>query len=82
MEIKRELKEVRVEFIEGTETEQIQKSIWETQKGKRESGLCVGSGVFTENCGLVPVSSQAPGNEKECFSVLSKSLMPWSQASW
>lgn len=57
-------------------------SVWETQKEmKSESHLCLGPGVFTEDGGLVPMSSQASRNEEECSGVLCKSLTLWNQGS-
>lgn len=44
--------------------ETVGNSVWETQKEmKSESHLCLGPAVFTEDGGLVHMSSQASRNE-------------------
>lgn len=54
------LQEVRSEFTEGLEGVQVQTECLKTQKRKnKESRLCSGSGVFTEDYGLLYVCSQA-----------------------
>lgn len=55
----------RAEFIEDIYRESRYKhSIWETWKG-RQLCLYLGSGVFSEDCSLVYMSSQASGNQLE-----------------
>ena len=56
------LLKVKTEFMEVKYIERVrlryEQSVWETWKGKEyESRLCLESGVFTGNCGLVHMSS-------------------------
>ena len=44
-------------------------------KKKKASYLCFKSGIFTEDCGLVHIPSQASRNKDECLGVFHKSLM-------
>ena len=55
-------KEVKAEFTEDRETADLDGlCVQETQKGRRESCLCLGSGVRIGNCGLGHVSPRHPG---------------------
>ena len=59
---------VKVEFIEERERERERedRSVWKTGKEKeQESHLCSESGVFTEDSGLMYVSSQTSRNQLE-----------------
>lgn len=58
--------EVRAELTEDTERVQMQtEHLGDSQKKRRESCLCLGTGVFSEEYDLVHVSSQASRNPLE-----------------
>ena len=57
--------EVRIEFIEEMEKEQIQTEHLEDSGRQGQVSSLLGVGVFIEDCGLVCMSSQASRNQLE-----------------